>query len=385
MARTIDRGPSQDASGLPARRWAWAILAALVGLALLISAHSRRMPAAAHSPHCDLFASPSGLDSSGDGSSARPFASVRRLDSALAPGQTGCLRAGTYGDTSTWERIAADGLPAGRITITSSPGQTATIVGWVDVEASYTTVENLRIDGSNTLYASHPSGVNCADDVSQPLTIGGHDDILQDVDYFQSISSLRGNGIGIGFGGDGEGDNTIVRYNKIHDVGSCKDYDHIIYLSHGNDVQIYDNWMWNDSHGWGVQLYPAPTNAHVYNNVIDAAGSGFVIGGGPGVAGNMIDNNVIINSTGLVKAGLFQGVGIVECCGLGSGNIFRSNDVFNDPGGIGLLRHVQAYDNLNTDPQFIDAANHDYQVQPGSPIAGWGLWNGDLAITRSMP
>ena len=71
--------------------------------------------------------------------------------------------------------------------------------------------------------------------------MAGTVDVLQYVDYYQSIPSLRGNAIGIGFWGDA--DNTIIRYSKIHDVGQCKAYDHLIYLSHGNNVQIYGNWM----------------------------------------------------------------------------------------------------------------------------------------------
>ena len=50
-----------------------------------------------------------------------------------------------------------------------------------------------------------------------------------------------------------------------------------------------------------MQLYPAPTNARVFNNVIDHAGEGFVIGNEPGdtVSGNQIYNNIITHSTGL--------------------------------------------------------------------------------------
>src|SRR6202011_2882484 len=131
------------------------------------------------------------------------------------------------------------------------------------------------------------------------LAIAGHDDVLEYNDYFQSIPSLRANGIGIGW--LGSPDTTIVHFNRINDVGGCLAYDHLIYLSHGNNVQIYDNWMWNDPHGRGVQLYPAPTNARVWGNVIDHAGEGFVIGNelGDTVAGNQIYNNIVSNSTGL--------------------------------------------------------------------------------------
>src|ERR1039458_716140 len=90
--------------------------------------------------------------------------------------------------------------------------------------------------------------------------------------------------------------------------------------------------MWNDAHGWGVQMYPDAVDSHVYNNVIDHVGSGFVVGGAS--SGNLIDHNIVTNSTGLPDAGLPGGVAISES-NPGTGNTFRNNDVFNNPGGIG--------------------------------------------------
>jgi hypothetical protein len=88
-------------------------------------------------------------------------------------------------------------------------------------------------------------------------------------------------------------------------------YDQMIYVASGDNVQVYDNWMWNDPHGWGVQLYPDATNAHVYDNVIDHAGSGFVVGGSSAVAGNEIDHNIVLNSTGMpYYGGVAQGTGL---------------------------------------------------------------------------
>jgi hypothetical protein len=326
---------------------------------------------------CTMYASPSGSDASGDGSVTAPFASVGKLDGALSPGQTGCLRAGTYGSTSSHIELANDGSALGQITINSFPGETATVRGWVDVEGSYTTLSHLSIDGSNTFYTQHPAGVNCPSPTSESLTIAGHDDVLEYDDYSQSVASLRGNGIGIGFWGNA--DNTIIRYDKIHDVGQCQAYDHLIYLSHGNNVQIYDNWLWNDPHGRGVQLYPAPTNAKIFNNVIDHVGEGFVIGNESGdtVSGNQIYNNVISNATGLPWENI-PAEGIHDLYGgtPGTGNAFHDNVLYNDSGGIGRLSAVQTYANTSANPQLADPADHNYQPQSSSPVAAWGMWNG---------
>ncbi|HEX4673655.1 MAG TPA: hypothetical protein VH279_15360, partial [Solirubrobacteraceae bacterium] len=119
--------------------------------------------------HCNLYASPSGSDSSGDGSPTSPFASVGKLDSALAPGQTGCLQAGSYGSTGSHIELDNDGSPGNQITLTSFPGENATVRGYVDIEGSYTTLSHLSIDGSNTFYTQVRSGTNCPAPVSQPL------------------------------------------------------------------------------------------------------------------------------------------------------------------------------------------------------------------------
>jgi hypothetical protein len=354
--------------------------------ARVAAAPSRRVPAppvpdpalAQTTPvRCDLYASPTGSDALGSGSLTAPFATVQKLDQTLAPGQTGCLRAGTYGSISTLHRIYASGTAAARLTIRSAPGQTATVIGYVDIEGSYTTLAHLRIDGSNTFYTGHPSGINCPAPVSQPLGIEGTNDTLEFDDYFQSVPSLRSTGIGIGFWNNA--DNTIIRYSKIHDVGQCQAYDHLVYLSHGNNAQVYDNWMYNDAHGRGVQLYPAPTNARVFGNVIDHVGEGFVVGDEVGATptGNRIYNNLVTNATGLATQGIL-GEAIHDLYGgaPGTGNAFYNNLTFNDPGGVGRLTAVSAYGNVSANPQFVDPAAANFAVTASSPAAAWHLWNG---------
>jgi Right handed beta helix region len=278
-------------------------------------------------------------------------------------------------------RLRRSGTRSHRITITSYPAGAATLVGYVALEASYTTVSHLRIDGSNTLLASPRATSACRHHVSQPLSIVGHDDILEYDDYYQSVAKLRGTGIGIGFWGHPY--NTIIRFSKIHDVGQCQGFDHLIYLSHGNNVQIYGNWLWNDRHGRGVQLYPAPTNARIFDNVIDHVGEGFVIGNEPGdiVAGNQIFNNVITHSTGLPWEHI-PGEAIHDLYGgaRGTGNTFHNNMLYANPGGMGHLKAVRAYKNVRANPRFADPARHDYQLLPNSPVASLNLWNGILSL-----
>jgi hypothetical protein len=292
--------------------------------------------------------------------------------------------AGTYGSTSTLHTLSTNGSSSGQITLTSFPGQTATVSGWVDIEASYTTLSHLKIDGSNTFYQTERSGTTCPYPVSQGLVIAGHDDVLEHDDYYQSVASLRGNGIGIGWWG--QPDNTIIRYNKIHDTGQCDQFDHSIYLAHGNNVQVYGNWIWNNHGGQSFSVYPGATNARLYANVLDGNDSGFDLGdSAPSyVTGDQIYNNVVMNSGTLANKDInWSMAGVFLNCAFGSsnstGNLVTNNDSYNNPGGTtdGCGSANVTVSNMATaNPLFVDPANHNYNLQAGSPVAGYGLWNG---------
>lgn len=306
----------------------------------------------------------------------RPFQSLTRLDRALWPGQTGCLLAGTYGGLHAWHLLGNSGTQSRRITIRSAPGVTAQIDGWVDLQGSYTTLERVRIDGSNTLYVSHPSGVNCRGGVSQPLSISGSHDVLQYVNYYQSVPALRGVGVGIGFSGDSRDD--VIRHDRIHDVGGCAFYDHLIYLARGYGAQIYDNWLWNDAHGWGIKLDPGPTGARIWGNVIDRAGSGFNFGNSSGglTANNQVFDNIVMNSVGVSNPDIqwgHPGV-LVTSAGLldsSSGNRVFDNDSFHNPGGLRNVvdsvtkQQLDVSHNISIRPQFVNASAHNYALLGG--------------------
>jgi hypothetical protein len=315
------------------------------------------------------------------GTRKHPFRSLQRLDVSLYPGQTGCLEGGTYGGLHTWYDLVRNGRPSAPITITAAPRARVKVVGWIALEGSYTTLSGLNIDDSNTF--GHSQDSSCPNPVSQGLAITGHDDVLEHNNIYQSVARLRSTGIGVGWNGDPN--NTIIRYNRIHDVGSCLAYDHIIYLSHGNNVQIYDNWMWNDRHGWGIQIYPGPDNARIFDNVIDHAGSGLVIADQLDGAtnNNQAYHNVVLNSTGIYTGSAsFRGV-LVNSPGVtGTGNQVFQNDSWRNRGGIANIDHsvsrasVRVSGNTKTNPRFVNSHRHDYRLRPTSPLLAWGLWNG---------
>ncbi len=336
---------------------------------------------------CDLFAAPGGSDGRGNGSVTSPYQSLAKLDGALEAGETGCLRGGTYGSTSTRHNLNNDGAPSGQITLTAYPGEAVTVVGWVDVEASYTTLAGLNIDGSNTFYKK-AAGAVCPTPavVSESLDIAGTGDVFERNNYYQSVPGLRGNGIGVGFWGDT--DNTTIRFNRIHDVGQCTQHDHLIYLSSGEDVQIYDNWLYNDHNGFGVTVYPHPTNGRIFANVIDNAGSGLNFGdlGGSANSGNQAWHNVVTNSFRVPgDAGHPLAAALVmspELSAASTGNSVFENDSFENPDGISAVNHISAArlslaGNISADPRYLDAAAANFDIASGSPVASWGLWNGN--------
>jgi hypothetical protein len=131
-----------------------------------------------------------------------------------------------------------------------------------------------------------------------------------------------------------------------------------------------------ETRGWGVQLYPSSSNAHVYDNVIDRAGSGIVncsTGGN-----NVIENNVVTNSQGTA----FTSGALIDGCGPqgSTGNIVRNNDQWQNPGGLGSCNSTVPGEvcsgNTSSNPLFVDQSAHNYALQPGSPLVGYGLWAG---------
>lgn len=341
-----------------------------------LGAAATATPGAAGAPVTfSKYAAPTGLDTNA-GTLAAPYKTMHKLFENLLPGQTGAMRGGTYGNNTTYEEWLKGSLNNGTagnpITITCYPGETPLIKGHLIIDASYVTLNRLTMDGTNSL-----GSPNCAPGDTNGAGIYGGNIIIEYCDYYQSVQAAP-KGVAFYVGG---GTNNIFRYNKIHDFGNCGNFDHGVYAGHCTGVDVHHNWIWNNTHGWGIQVYPASVNGTFHHNVIDACGSGFVISdnGSATCTGNTVDHNVIVNSVGLsgVSSGAgLSGIGVVA----GTGNSFTTNDCFNNPEGVtsieehpGTVGNIAVSSNITTDPLFVDAANHNYAVQAGSPVAGWGL------------
>jgi hypothetical protein len=107
---------------------------------------------------CDRVASPSGSDSNG-GSVGSPYRSVQKLVGSLSSGQTGCLRGGTYGSPTTETVFSTP-----NVTITSYPGERATMQGWPNINGAGTTVSYLNFDLDDVDHTTS----HCADSGGRP-------------------------------------------------------------------------------------------------------------------------------------------------------------------------------------------------------------------------
>jgi hypothetical protein len=292
----------------------------------------------------------------------------------LSPGEIGCVHGGTYGcdpsSTTCYVHITASGTAASPITVKSYPGETATVRGFEGIDGSYLTFTGMRIDGANSSASvnscgGEPHGVG--------LMVGGTGNVFDHVEVFSSIWHYMASAFYL------QGNNATIRYSKIHDWGTCPGHDHGVYDHDGSGAQIHHNWFYEtvtETRGWGVQLYPSSSNAHVYANVIDRAGSG-VVNCSTGT-NNVIENNVVTNSQGTA----FTSGALIDGCGPqgSTGHIVRNNDQWQNPGGLGSCNSTVTGEicsgNLSSNPLFVDPSAHNYALQPGSPLAGYGLWNG---------
>jgi RNA polymerase sigma factor (sigma-70 family) len=261
---------------------------------------------AAVAAKADIFVAPGG-DDSGDGTQARPYASVAKAVAVVKPGQTIALRAGTYRPTSPIS-ITTSGTAAKRVTISAYPGERAVIDAsgipadqWaITQEASYWTVRGIEVTGArNATWTC----LSCTNNVFQRLTV--HDNAgvglmlrnagtagnqVLDSDFWAN----QGSGLSVQFG---DGDGNLVRGNRAWGNGQ----DGIDLGSFRSRVAVEYNWSYrNGSNGFalggGTEPVAAP-HAVRHNAAWGNAGHGFVDEGNTGAI--ELGNNTAFENTGL--------------------------------------------------------------------------------------
>jgi hypothetical protein len=344
--------------------------AALVAAAAAVVVASAPAGASAASG-CTRVASPTGNDKAA-GTEAAPFRTFKQLVSVLKPGQYGCLRGGVYDEDPT---IRVSGTPAAPISITSYPGEWATLYGRLSVEDNVTRVivQHMTLDGAGA-----------PDDGSSKLpspTVHG--------DNVGFISNEVTNGhtaicFAVGNESHGRAYNVEIRGNRIHDCGVLPptNHQHGIYLHSPCCVQVTDNWI-HDNADTGVNLYPNADDNYFARNVIHGNGDNLSFAGSSkGGVCQSSDNNLIENNV-MTAPRVRKNITSWSPCGNhGTGNVLRRNCIY--PPTFEGTEGYSLQSNLHVDPQYVDAANADFRLRLGSPCASL-LDHPDLPGTGPLP
>ena len=343
-------GPRAGAAVHRARR----LLTLLLPLALVVLDHA---PGASSSPlepaatpaACTLVASPSGSDSA-SGSSSAPFQTVQKLVDSLASGQTGCVRQGTYYENV---RIAHGGVAGAPVTLTSYPGETATVVGrmYVVEGANYVSVTGLDLNGENPQRGLSPM-------IDANHVTFSYDDVTND---------HTGICFGIGSTTWGWATGTLITHDRIHDCGQlpATNHQHGLYVGAATDTTIAWNLIYGNADR-GIQLYPDAQHTTIDHNIIDDNGEGIIISGADGYASSYTNvyDNIISNATIRHDVESYWPSGNA----VGVDNTVHDNCVWGgreaaiDTSSGGFM----SYDNLTANPRYVDAADRDYELRPSS-------------------
>jgi hypothetical protein len=303
------------------------------------------------STHCTRYAAPSGSDS-GPGTRTEPFASAQHLADSLGSGDVGCLMNGVYAQPIL--ALRHGGTAAHRTVLRSAPGQRALIRGqvWVAAGADHVTVAHLDNDGTQS--TPRPSPV-----------VNGDDSLFYDLD----VSSQNGVCFYIGDPQWGTAHHTVLQRNRIHDCGKPGlNKRHGIYLSHGIDTVIEQNWIYNNPDR-GIQLYPYSQGAVIRGNVIDGNGEGVDFSGDYGWAssGNVVEGNLITNSRRWHDVESWYPDGNP----IGTGNVVRDNCIWG--GRFGSVQQPEqgfvARDNAEVDPGYVARRPGDFRIPTAGPCA----------------
>jgi hypothetical protein len=148
------------------------------------------------------------------------------------------------------------------------------------------------------------------------------------------IYENTGYGIQIYDSSGGNSSGTVIRNTRVHDNHG----DGGVILSYGSDIQFYNNVVYNNQTGVGVNY--GASNVQIYNNTIYNHPNGMGIEVGTGASGTNARNNIL----------------------------YRNGQALANYSGS-----TTASSNLTTDPRFADATNGNFALQSSSPAIDAGV------------
>jgi parallel beta-helix repeat protein len=315
---------------------------------VLVGATGESSPAAARPPTLAVASQAAGCSTV---ASPGPGA-VQRLVDRLRPGQTGCVRGGTYRESVTISR-GGTGARA-RVTLQSYPGERATLIGrlYLRNSANYVTVAGMNLNGRNQ--ASLPSP-----DIAAAFDQFVGNDVT---DEHTEICFILGSPV-YGFAR-----NALIQGNRIHDCGvlPSRNGDHGIYVAFAYGTKIVDNVIF-DNTDRGIQLYPDAQGSLIEHNILDANGENIAFGGEQtSSSNNLVEYNLITNAVlGSDVQSYYPGP-------VGVGNIVKGNCLFG--GAHGTIYYERGFTakglgNIVADPGYANVAAGDFSVAPNSRCA----------------
>jgi Right handed beta helix region len=312
---------------------------------------------------CDRVAAPNGSDA-GAGTLASPFATATKLADALAPGQTGCFRAGTY----SFSTLSLD-TPG--ITLAPSGSEAVTLAGHIKAlpGAANSVIEGMTLNGSSSSESQIGPKIYASGFTLRANEItNDHTDICVLVGSYYSQPAPEG---------------VVIERNRIHDCGALPstNMDHGIYLSAARNPIVRDNWIYANADR-GVQQYPDVHGAQITGNVIAANGEGVNFSGtGAQVTSDAnVSGNIVVGSR--LGYNAYSGGDGPD----GANNFFRDNCVQGISGGGGIepsARSFSAADNLVAAPGFVNPAAGDYRLRSDSPCLA--KYTGTMSLDRVDP
>src|SRR5215213_1241715 len=209
---------------------------------------------------CDKYAAVGGSDSA-EGTDSAPFRTAQRLVDSLKPGQTGCLRSGTYTEADDTLTISGGGSFGRRVVIRSVPGERTTFLGrvYITEAGDYVTLRNLVLDGSYGPKCA--SGETCSV-LPSPTVNGDHAHLIgNDISNRRAgwEATLAGSCINVG-DSEVKVKETLIENNRIHDCGRIPS------SNHDQGIYLTSSWLPTQAHKALVEdfacgrILPAPAS-----------------------------------------------------------------------------------------------------------------------------
>lgn len=315
-----------------------------------------------------LYVSTTGNDTSGDGSSGAPFATIYRASLAASAGTIVHVRAGTYAGAFITDK---DGSPTEPIRYVSEgaklvpPAGGSTADGIWENRGWYVEIDGFEVDGTG--YAAPPNGI-----MNQGSYVKVKNNYVHDVANLSTMGCTGKGGAGINILDYYQDDpahpvrmtGTEVYNNIVHDVGvgTCNKY-HGIYVS--TSATVYNNVIYDIS-GAGIHLYHDAYDVDIVNNTVAASTFGVVVSSNAGShyhwPSQVVDYVNVVNN-------IFYDTsyGIYEFDQVGPHNTYIKNLV-NDSSitAVTTLNGNTDTGTVTSTPDFVNYASRDFHLAASS-------------------